>query len=74
MKMTLNFENDDCVWHGWNCIKLRVWEAIMDAIKSNMTLNFENDDWVWHGWNCIKLRVWEAIMGAIKSNWKKTPK
>jgi hypothetical protein len=45
MKMTLNFENDDCVWHGWNCIKLRVWEAIMDAIKSNMTLNFENDDW-----------------------------
>jgi hypothetical protein len=35
MKMALNFGADDWVWKGWNCIKLRVWEAIMGAIRRN---------------------------------------
>jgi hypothetical protein len=35
MKMTLNFGTDDWVWQMWNCMKLRVCETIMDAIKSN---------------------------------------
>jgi hypothetical protein len=34
MKMTLNFEVDDWVCHGLNCMKFRVWETITGAIKS----------------------------------------
>jgi hypothetical protein len=35
MKMALNFGVDDWIWQGLNCMKLRVWETIMSAIKSN---------------------------------------
>jgi hypothetical protein len=34
MNMTLNFWADDWVWQGWNCIKLRVWEAVMVQLKA----------------------------------------
>jgi hypothetical protein len=36
MKMTLNFGVGDWVWHRWNCMKLKVWEAITGEIKKNI--------------------------------------
>jgi hypothetical protein len=34
--MALNFEADDWAGQGWNYMKLRVWEAIIGAIKTNL--------------------------------------
>ena len=33
--MKLNFGAGDWVWKGWNCMKLKNYKAIKDAIKSN---------------------------------------
>ena len=34
MKMAVKFEVDDWFWHGWNCMKLRVWGQLQVQLKA----------------------------------------